>query len=193
MLMIALLSCMDNPDVLPPAEYTNWVETEENGLVNARQMEDIVFTVHYLSKEEMALRETGGDTTGGAWQAAMDAKGNMQYYKLVFRLAEGNQDVLRYDLRDETEYFSRSNYLAFGIEKDVYLLCGDERLPCRLHQFTPMYGIAPQAEVVFAFDETDPEHTKNRTLVIEDQLFGSGILQFEFTAENIKNIPTIQF
>lgn len=193
MLMITLLSCADKPEVVSAEEYINRTLEEESGLQNEKQIDDIIFTVYYIPKESMALRETGENPTSEEWKAAMDKTGDMQYYKLVYRLANSNQDILKYNLYDEAEYFTRTNYLAFGIDKDTYVQCGDERLPCRLHQFAPRYGIAPEAEVLFAFDESDKEYKQDRTLVLEDQLFGSGILQFEFNADDIKNTPTIQF
>jgi hypothetical protein len=193
MLMIALISCADKPEVVAASEYVGWTEQEENGLVNAKTIGDVTYTVYYLPKESLALREVGEGASEEELKAALEKKGNMQYYKLIYRLASGNQDILKYNLTEEAEYFSRSNYLAFGVDKDVYVQCGQERLPCRLHEFAPSYGIKPQAEVVFAFDDNDIECTQNRTLVVEDQLFGGGILQFEFRAEDLKNIPTIQF
>ncbi len=192
--MIALmLSCSEKPDILPSIEYINWTESEKSGLVSTKTIDEITFSVYYLPKEAMALRETGAAPTDTEWKHAVEEKGNMQYYKVVYNLKNSNQDILKYNLNDETEYFSRTNYLAFGVDKYVYLLNGKDRLPCRMHQFTPHYGISPKAEILFAFDELDKEHEQDITFVIEDQLFGMGILQFEFTAENIKNIPSIQF
>ncbi|HTF05224.1 MAG TPA: hypothetical protein VK826_14445 [Bacteroidia bacterium] len=194
MLMIALMySCSEKPDVLPSGEYISWTESESSGLINSKTIDDITFSVYYLPKEAMALRETGASPSEAEWKSVVESKGDMQYYKVVYRLANSNQDILKYNLYDENEYFSRTNYLAFGVDKDVYLLSGKDKLPCRMHQFTPHYGISPEAEILFAFDEPDKEHEQNKTFVIEDQLFGTGILQFEFTAENIKNIPSIQF
>lgn len=187
------LSCSEKPDVLPTEEYIGWTETEESGLVKSKTIDGIMYSVYYLPKEAMALREVEDSISEAGWKDAVESKGDMQYYKLVYRLANSNQDILRYNLRDETEFYSRTNYLAFGVDKDVYLLCGKDRMPCRLHQFTPMYGISPEAEVLFAFDNADSTNTQNKTFVIEDQLFGAGILQFEFKAEDINNIPTIQF
>ena len=193
MLMIALISCADKPEVVAAGDYVDWTEQKETGLVNTKTIGDVIYTVYYLPKESLALRDAGEGASEDEWKSEMEKKGDMQYYKLVYRLASGNQDILKHNLTDEAEYFSRSNYLAFGVNNDVYVQCGRERLPCRLHQFTPGYGITPQAEVVFAFDDNDKEYTQNRTLVVEDQLFGGGILQFEFNAEDLKNIPTIQF
>lgn len=192
-LMITLMSCADKPEVIGAAEYVGWTEQEESGLVNTKTIGDVIYTVYYLPKESLALREAGEGASEEEWKAAVEKKGDMQYYKLVYRVATGNQDILKHNLSGEAEYFSRTNYLAFGVDKDVYVQCGSERLPCRLHQFAPRYGIAPEAEVVFAFDDNDKEYKQNRTLVVEDQLFGGGILQFEFNADDLKNIPTIQF
>lgn len=192
MLLIAgLIGCAESPSVVSSAEFVEWTGEEENGLCRTKEIDDIRYTVSYIPREQMALLEAGTDATPEEWNKVLNAKGDMQYFKLIYQLTESNQDILKYNLYDETEYFSRTNYLAFGIDKDVYLKSGKEQLPCRLHQFTPHYGISPKAEVVFAFDKTDS--TQNITLVLEDELFGSGILQFEFTAEDLNNIPTIQY
>jgi hypothetical protein len=191
-LALCFISCDKRPEVLPTHEYIGWVETEENGLKKTKEMDGINYTVYYIPKEAMVLRELSDTASQQEWNAALEAKGNMQYFKLVCNLTHSNQDILKYNLYDETEYYARTNYLAFGIDKDVYLLNGNDRLPCRIHQYTPSYGISPKAEILFAFDAS-ASGEENITFVLEDQLFGSGMLQFEFTAEHIKNIPTIQF
>lgn len=186
-----IAGCAESPTMVSSAEYEEWSRSEECTLHREREMDDIVFSVSYIPKEELALREAGENATPEEWKKALEAKGDMNYFKLVYSLSGSNQDILKHNLYDETEYYSRTNYLAFGVDKDVYVQCGKDRIPCRLHQYTPHYGISPNAEVLFAFDKIDS--TRDVTFVLEDQLFGSGILQFEFTADDLKNIPTIQF
>lgn len=191
LLLIGLASCAESPSMVSSAEFVEWTADEENGLHRTKEIDDIRYTVSYIPRAQMALLETGTDATREEWNDVLNAKGDMQYFKLEYQLTSGNEDILKYNLYDETEYYSRTNYLAFGIDKDVSLKSGKEQLPCRLHHFTPHYGISPKAEILFAFDKTDS--TQNITLVLEDELFGSGMLQFEFTAEDLNNIPTIQY
>jgi len=193
LLCLVLSGCSVAPSVLPSGQYLDWMNDRSNGLVAEKKVGEFSITAGYRSADAMALMNTGFYPTPQQWKSAREQSGNMQYYFVTYRLNNSNQDILKYKLSDENEYFARSNYLSFGIEKDVYVLCGKDSLPCRLHQFTPHYGLSPKADLVFAFDEPDSLHARDRTLVIEDQLYGLGILQFEFKAKDLQNIPSIRF
>lgn len=191
--MLFLSGCAKSPSQLSSGDYIKWIGKEENGLLIQKQLGEFVIVTQFRSPQSMALIRAGISADKKEWESALYEAGNMQYYFLSYKLNTTSLDILKYNMRDESEYFSRSNYLSFGVNKDVYVLCGKDSLPCRLHQFTPHYGLSPKVDLVFAFDEPDSLHSLNRTLVIEDQLFGLGILRFEFKADDIKNTPSISF
>lgn len=195
-LFIAILffpACEKAPQHLKGKDYMHWVSQKEHGLLMEKKLGEFTIHAQYRSPECMALIRAGMDAGQKKWEKALKEEGNMQYYSVSYSLNNSSMDILKYKMQDESDYFARSNYLAFGVNKDVYVLCGNDSLPCRIHQFTPHYGLSPNADIIFAFDEPDSLHTKNRTLVIEDQLFGLGILRFEFSAEDIHKTPTIIF
>ena len=193
LILFFLSECSTTPANLSADKYIGWLSEESNGLFKKKTIGEITVFAQYRSPEAMALIRTGNNPTPEEWKTAKEASGNMQYYLVSYRLNKSNQDILKYNLSEESEYFARSNYLAFGIDKDVYVLSGKDSLTCRLHQFTPHYGLSPKADIIFAFDEPDSLKKNNHTLVIEDQLFGLGILRFEFEAEHLQEIPTLQF
>ena len=193
LILVLFLACSTTPSTLPSNEYLKWMSEKSNGLVKEKTIGEITVAACYRSPDAMALIRAGENATAKEWKVARKESGNMQYYFVSYQLNKSNQDILKYNLSDESEYFGRSNYLSFGIDKDVYVLCGKDSLPCRLHQFTPHYGLSPKAEIVFAFDEPDSLHKYDHTLVIEDQLFSLGILRFQFDAQDLKKIPSIHF
>lgn len=191
--ILLVASCAKTPERLPANEILGWMAEKDHGLVSEKKIAEITVAAEYRSPEAMALMRTGPNPDSKEWKKALEDAGDMQYYMVSYRLNNSGQDIMKYNLHDESEYFARSNYLSFGIDKDVYVICGKDSLPCRLHQFTPHYGLSPKADLVFAFDDPDQSHQFDHTLVIEDQLFGLGILRFNFKSEDIKHTPSIAF
>lgn len=174
------------------AEFNSWVKDESNGLVMTRTMDDLEYSVTYLPAASLVLRDHIQPANKSDWDSAIASKKDVYCFILKYKLHRSNADVLKFNLENENDYYSRSNYLAFGLDKDVWLECDSAQIPCTLHQFIPHYGISPEAEVLITFPKPSESTEQSFTFVLNDKIYDAGLMKFEFDSDNLNNIPTIQ-
>jgi hypothetical protein len=191
--MFLCIGCInDKPSTVTCSELNAWIKDEENGLSISRNIDDLEYSLTFLPSALLVLRDGIQPENTNAWDSAMYSKNDIMCFLLRYRINSSNTDVLKYNLHSEQEYYSRSNYLSFGLDKDVWLEIDNRKINCALHQFVPHYGISPEAEVILTFPKQSTPFDSNIIVVLNDQLYGAGILKFEFESSVFNNIPTIQ-
>ncbi|WP_298892449.1 hypothetical protein [uncultured Psychroserpens sp.] len=99
------------------------------------------------------------------------------------------QHVDKYDLLKE-EFTERSyedavKYLSFQIEKDFTVITSsNDTIKCSGAHFERNFKVAPFKRALLYFNNINPED--NIKLIYQDQLFGNGIIKFNFTETPIK-------
>lgn len=154
--------------------------SSENGKIQTTVINNIRFEAQYRPVEEIIATESKNKTlTQEEYSARKKELEGMQYYLLRIKADNTSQDVLTYNMTDQSEYFTRDNYYAFGFKEDIQLVENDT-LACGLYHYINTHGLSPHIEVLMAFKET---HSKeDRTLVIFDQVYKTGIIKFRFPA-----------
>lgn len=170
---------------LNSVEYMQYIENESNGLKVIKTIEEISYTVQFKPVEYVLLKEN----------KSVDSKkediDGMQYYTLSFSLKKSDKDILRYDLRDQNEYYERVNYFSFGLQRDVYLVEGKDTLECNLFNYVRSYGLSPRADFILGFDKADEKTIHDKLIVFEDKVFGGGIIKLKISEADIKDIPEL--
>lgn len=185
MLVLFISSCVKKK--LPASEYVNYIESEKNGLNVSKTIGDICYRVQYKPQDYILLKENKSDQSIVKKQDLKD----MQYYTLQYALKEKNEDILKAHLNNSNEYYARSNYFSFDLQQDIYLVEGKDTLPCRLFNYVNSYGLSPKADFVLAFDKTANTAKEDKTIVIEDKVYGGGVIKLKIEKENIKDIPEL--
>lgn len=190
LLLLNVKSCQ-RPDAvsLGTAEFINWVENPENGLVVEKKMNDLIFSVQYkplayevLLQEKQVLSETD-------LKLEMDSISDMQYF--TFRIAAANgSDVQKYRSNGEQDYYARLEYFALQMQNDIVLVEGADTLPCLLYHYERTYGIDPRATFVMGFSDKK-KSAYNKTLMFNDRAFGSGPVLLTIESSNLQMIPQL--
>ena len=120
-----------------------------------------------------------------------DSIANMFNDKMYFDLkfSYDNKDLLH--SIGLNNYTNLVNYLSFGIEKDLCLVCdeSDTLYPINIHT-SRLYGSTQDNSIILSFDKPDKKKDKY-SLIFTNHIFNSEIIKFDFYNKDIKKIPDL--
>ncbi|HYG50802.1 MAG TPA: hypothetical protein VD905_07855 [Flavobacteriales bacterium] len=180
-----------------PSKYTTqelagYIMDEENGFFMTKTLQDLEYEVAFMPACEMALREMSSEpqTPENYARHVKEQEGS-----LCFRLkinTHGGIHPVKYNVTEKDEAYMRKKYIDFDMNKDVYLLQGNDTIDCSLHHHY-MNDIDPTMQVMFLFDESKLKKDKPVVFCMDDKIFGNSVLMFEFNNEVISFNPEIVF
>lgn len=182
MACLSLFACTKKK--LGSEAYLKYVEDKNNGLQVSKDIKDIRYSVQYKPAQYILLKERVAESN------ANDLAG-MQYYTLQYSLVDKSKDIMRAHIEKQNEYYERVNYFSFGLQNDIYVVEDKDTLDCKLFNYVRSYGLSPMADFVLGFNETPGKETSDKTFVIEDNIFGGGIIKLKINQEDILNIPEL--
>lgn len=199
----SVFSFLSSKEKLPPQEYMSWVEDSENGLVKSNTIEECVYSVFYKPLPYVVLKDWPDTAlTQSAFDKQLDEYKGLQYYSFIIEsknVANGNQELLRYNLKSTDDYFARIEYYSFQVQNDIKLVEGKDTLVCRMSHFERAYGLQPKIKIVVAFDrrkddlvKKEEHYNNDKVILFYDKVFGAGIVKLKIDKETLKNIPELK-
>lgn len=179
-------------DTLPPGDYMRWVEDPDNDLTMAKELDGYRFVLQYKPVPYIILQENSGTYPGSAafWKRAAELDG-MQYYTLAIS-SDKDQDILKAGIHDENEYYSRLEYFTAVMQDDILLVEGSDTLACVLYHYERNYNLSPKSNFLLGFEKgANATLDGERTLVFQDQVFGTGTIKLSIPEESIQNTPAL--
>jgi hypothetical protein len=193
-LLLLIFSGCNKNSKLTPEKYVAWVENPDNGLRVERKMGRITYAVQYKPYDYViAKEEKNNNIKKSIVETRYKALNKMQYYTL--RIQTTGNDLINENSPSQQEYYQRQNYLTFEFQNDIQLIDGKDTLSAELFQMVGNYGLAPYVDFVIGFKSKDNvqnqiEHDKE--FILEDKIFGNGILKFVVKKEDINKTPEIK-
>jgi hypothetical protein len=148
---------------------------------------DIHYSIQYKPDDYIFLKE---NSQGPSVVKKEDLK-DMQYYTMQYALVKSGQDILKAHLNTTNDYYARTNYFSFNLQQDIYLVEGKDTMDCKLFNYINSYGLSPKADFVMAFDKSNHEHQEDKIIVLEDKVYGGGIIKLKIEKESIQQIPEL--
>lgn len=190
-LVCALLISSCTKAVLDPKQYKAWVENADNGLKVVKPVGELVYTLQYCPVDYLILREQ--DTLPNEKQIAERRKALLgaEYYHL--RIGTKNKsDVMQYGLPTSQDLIRRSDQLNFEFQQAIFLLAGNDTLPCAIYQFENSYGLSPDIVVNLGFQTNPNTIGQKRELYINDNVFGTGPLYLSLDKNALQATPQLR-
>lgn len=183
--LIVVISCNE---AIPISTYAEWIENKNNGLHQSLTTDNHVFTLQYKPIEYMiAMRERTPKIRKEVLDEAKTEMGDMEYFNFKLSTIAGKPA-----LSDrEVQIDDKDIYLLSGMEKDLFLLEGEDTLYCRMFHFEGANGILPYDNCVLAFDESK-QPDKDKTFLFNAHKLGLDWISIPIKAEAIKNIPKMK-
>lgn len=188
--------------VLQPRAYMTWVEDKNNGLKITESAGDYIFNLQYKPLDYIVLINERTDTIDRKkFDKDKEELKDMQYYTFSIAPKNGKTEMLRSNLNYGEEYYQRVQYFSFHLKDDLYLIDGNDSLPCLLCHFERSYDLTPNNKFLLAFPLSKKETSKrengnkyasDKTLIYQDKLLNTGIVKLEVTKNAIDNIPSVK-
>jgi hypothetical protein len=180
--------------VLSPSEYVKWVKDPLNGLVKTKQINDLQFSITYLPSLYMICNDLKKDkiTKNELLDLSIQYE-DFEYYLLKIEALESELELAKYKVRNQAEYEERIKYYSFGMQRDIIAEIESEtQVPCELYHFERTYNITPYSSFLIGFPKDAIGDSKERTIVLNEQIFNKGLVKFKWTTAEQDNIPQIE-
>jgi len=178
---------------LEPKEYVQWVQDPDNGLKREKIIDDLIFSVQYKPGEYIICREQRqAQLQAGLVKQKLAGLNGMQYYDLTIKMKSGEGELLKQGLASVEQYDQRVKYFAFAMQNDIQLVEGNDTLPCSLFHFERAYDITPQATFLLGFPVNENTSKEDKTLIIYDKTFNSGLIKLTFPINRLNNLPRLK-
>lgn len=187
---LAILMAACQPAERSPGDYTRWLAENQTQLSTQTTQSGLLFSLNYLPADWLALREAGAENTEALGKVRQEY-GGLEYYRLRVALQSGQGDVLQFRAAGTDEYYQRVEYFSFGLQHDIYLLAGQDTLPCRLFHFERNYGAAPYMDFMLGFEEKEGNNF-DHTLMYHERVYSNILLTLTIPKENIQRIPKLK-
>lgn len=176
-----------------PLDYLKWVESYD-GLRVSKRIEKIEFQLQYMPAEYMVVKMYKDSlNTLNNVRLKASAKGyeQLQYFKLRISIDDFNDEIVKYNIRNDFEYEERVKYYSFNMQHRLKLIDGNDTLPCVMYNYERTFNLTPNSNFQLAFPVTG--NKSNKTLIIDDLYLGTGKVMMALPEEKIKSIPQIVF
>jgi hypothetical protein len=176
-----LASCDDR---LKPVDYKNWIEDPSNGLRIEKTAGAYVFCMQYRPVEYMAVIEKKKNSISeNELDTLIRGFEGMKYYSI--RISVINDSLKNHSFTDEAVI----EYLNFDAQNDFKSVAGTDTTDCLLYHFENTYGLTQYNSVVLGFPESK---SKDKTIVYNDSILGTGTIVFNISAESLNKIPQLK-
>lgn len=163
-----------------------YVSSLDNGYYKEKEIDEIKFSALLKPIDFIKANEKLK-----ASSARISDSDDLQYFDFRISVNDFNMEFLKYDLANASDYPQRVNYCSFGMQNDIYLVDGNDTLPCVFYHFERAYNVVPFGHFVLAFEPTDKDIVKTKTLVYYDRLFNKGIIKLTFLPRDLIKVPKL--
>ena len=188
--LIFFLASCSGVDTLDGKSYLSWVKNPKNGLRIQKELSGIIYSAQFKPYEFIVLNEEKEHSLPkDILNKRKKELDGMIYYN--FRISSNqSSDVLNFGLSEKSDYINRLNYLSYDFQNNIQLVTDKDSVNCGLYHFVQGHGIVPYVDMVLGFP-IDDQNT-DQTLVIDDKVFGNGIIKFFIAKEDVIKTPQLE-
>ena len=183
------ISSKENEEVTfsDPEKLISYVSTPENGYYKEKEIDEIKFSA--LLKPIDYIKAFEKIKTGAANIADDD---DLQYFDLRIEVKDFSMEFLKYNLASTGDYAQRVAYCAYEMQNDIYLIDGNDTLPCVFYHFERTFNVVPFGHFILAFSPSkNKEFIRAKTLVYYDKLFNKGLIKMTFLPHDLIKVPKL--
>ncbi len=179
--------------VLEPEDFVDYVRHADH--LNKKKLVDgVEYRLTALPSEFMACNEfKSNDISLSEFRSALNGYEGTEYYQLQIEVPGVAAEIASVNLTSQQEYRDRISYLAFSMQNDLKVV--DENgveVPCSVYHFERTYNVTPYSTFLIGFETGPVAKSMERTVVLEDNLFNNGLIKFNWSKDQLSNIPQIK-
>lgn len=187
--LVILISCKKSE--YSPAEFVEWVEDKNNGLLQDQDRKEYRYSFLLKPKEYLVLKSMkANDLSGDLFLKALEDYENLNYASLWIESNNGQPILKRQAASDNNEL---AMYYSFGLQKDLFLLEGNDTLKCVYAHQVQDGGISNRLHFLLAFEQSRNKEIKSKTFLYRHSIANEENILFTFDMQDFSKVPKIQF
>jgi hypothetical protein len=186
-LSIILLSACGKKTLSPQA-YMAWINDTNNGLIKSETFGKVKYTIAYRPSDynkAKALIENDSLSLKNS---------QIMHHSFILKMepVDGTTQVLTIDAAEKQEPFQRINYYLSEAQQYFQLIEGKDTLPSNNYIYERYYNLSPTQNMVVGFDQKHPLGSNELTFILEDKIFNTGKIAYNFSSTTLQNIPILK-
>jgi hypothetical protein len=176
---------------IPVTEFSSWVNEEATHLEKEKKIGQMKFSIRYNPADYMAMIELRtAEINDSSWKEAISHYTDLDYFKLTIEKENVQGELLKDGIRSPAEYEDRLKYYSFGFQNDIQMVSANDTLACSMCHFERSFDISPTTNFLIAFPKS-AESNSDKTIIINDRVFGTGRIKFTFSSKELTNYPKV--
>jgi hypothetical protein len=184
---IVLTSCKQTVSTNQLLDYTL---NPKNGLLKKEKKNGVVLQVLYKPNQLIVAQEIKGRNLRPSQIDSVQSYFNEFDYFLL-RLSRNGKEIETGYAADQVKFVQVNNYLSFEIGKNVSLVQDRDTIKVKDFIHTRTFGSSPSSDILFVFKSRLQERRGEVKFIFNDEMFNSGLSEFDFALSNIKSLPII--
>ena len=174
-ILLLAMSTACNTATYSPEELEAYVIEPKNGLFKVATSGRISYEVKYLPAELVASREIeSGELTIDTLQYLLDKYRKSVLFEVA--ISSAGKEILSFN-RENASYGETLQSLAFGMEKNIYLITSRDTLYPNAYMLDRTYGLGNTTKVLVAFPNL---YSSDVQMVLKEIGVGAGTNRFHF-------------
>lgn len=184
-ILLVLMGCETKE--LEPEQYIRWVDDKENGLIKEESIGKIKYTVSYRPSDYQKAKYLLDNDTFGLKHS--ETKNHAFIVKM--EPIDGKTQILTINAREKEEPFQRINYYLSEAQNYISLLEGADTVNVSNYIYERFYNVSPAQNLVMGFQQNQNLGESDLSFIMEDKIFNTGKIIFNFSKTDLKNIPKL--
>ncbi len=174
--------------------YVKYMNNQNSGLIQEKEVDGLVFKVRYLTPELMALNDLKTITPAESdFNARLKEYAGLDYYNVTVGSKRADGHVLAV-LEDEgIDPVKAEDFLNFNMQANIQSVEGADTGKCVLYLLSKTYGLSKEYNIQAGLDVGKHSTINDKTFEMNTDLLNRGLLKFRFKQEDIDRIPSLTF
>ena len=191
---LSLVACRQS---VPIKDYAEYLNDPANGLVQATSNQGLDLVCAFKPTSLFAYQDAAGSGATGPGATGPGAAGDASPYQgnvyVTLSFAKDGQEVENAFLRDEPRHSACLSYLTHYVYEDVALCTAADTIPAAASTYSRQYGATRASTVLVVFPKGQADLSRGFAILYRGTRFNLGPLRFPFTAEALRNLPTLRY
>ena len=171
-------------------ELLDYALDADNGLLQREEKSNTVLEMYYKPKELVMKQELLGISDAKTIADVTARFDSLDYF--VLRLARAGKEIETSYASDPQRFNDVINYLSYYMAEDLSLINDRDTVPVLDIVYVRGFGATDATSVMAVFNSKLKTKDGIAKVVFNDQKLGTGLNEFEFNTDDIKNIPSLK-
>jgi hypothetical protein len=189
LLLLILLAC-HSKKMLSKEELVQYPLDPEHGLIQKVKKGNTQLEIYYKPKDLILDQQMAGVQDEREIAKIKSDLDSVDYF--VVQLSRDEKEIENTYASDPNRFNEVINYLSYYAAKDFKMITSSDTLPVLDLAYTRTFGSTHVTNILAVFNSGLHYRKGKAKIVFDDTVLGTGVSEFEFNINDIKNTPRLK-